>query len=191
MPYDPSKHHRRSIRLKGFDYSQRGAYFVTICVQQREFLFGDIVGGTMNANEAGHMVETWWLELNQKFPNTRTDEYVVMPNHFHGIITLVGADLCVCPTPRQEHEITGNPVDLPGSKDEGPAGALGAHSAAVPTIVQWFKTMTTNAYIRAVKQDRWPAFPGRLWQRNYYEHIIRDQESLNQIREYISLNPLQ
>jgi len=105
MRYDPNKHHRRSIRLKGYDYSRAGAYFVTICMYQRECLFGAVVDGVIRANEAGLMVGRWWLELARKFPALQTDTYVIMPNHVHGIIVIsdpdtddpVGADLRVCP----------------------------------------------------------------------------------------------
>ncbi len=171
MAYDPNKHHRRSIRLAGYDYAQVGAYFVTICSQDRACLFGEVVAGDMRLNDAGQMIEKWWLELNHKFPTIETDVYVVMPNHFHGIaITAenVGADLCVGP------------------------GIQGAHiGAPLPTVVQWFKTMTTNEYIRGVKKFGWLPFRSYLWQRNYYEHIIRDEISLNCIRQYIIDNPAQ
>ncbi|PIP37481.1 MAG: hypothetical protein CO107_06885 [Deltaproteobacteria bacterium CG_4_9_14_3_um_filter_51_14] len=157
--------HRRSVRLQGYDYSRAGAYFVTVCAHNRACLFGDIVDGEMQLNDAVRMVEQWWAELNNKFPHIETDEYVIMPNHFHGIIILVGADLRVRP-----HS--------------------GAHAGApLPTIIQWFKTMTTNAYIHGVKTNGGAPFPGKLWQRNYYEHIIRNDDELNRIREYIVNNP--
>ncbi|MEK7286615.1 MAG: transposase, partial [Nitrospirota bacterium] len=163
MNVDSHLRRRRSIRLRGYDYTQSGVYFITICTQNRECLFGNIVDGEMRLNDAGRIVEKWCLELNQKFPNVDTDEYRVMPNHFHGIIPItgsVGADLCVGPN-AGEH--IGSPLH---------------------TVVQWFKTMTTNEYIRGVKQWGWPPFLGKLWQRNYYEHIIRDEKSLQGIREY-------
>ena len=90
MVYDPQKHDRRSIRLRGYDYSQAGAYFVTICTQNRACLFGEITGGKMILNDAGRMVEKWYHELSNKFPDIRCDEYVVMPDHFHCIIVNVG-----------------------------------------------------------------------------------------------------
>src|SRR5438445_289882 len=93
----------RPIRLQGYDYSRGGAYFVTICVQNRECLLGDIVDDEMRLNDAARMVERWWAELGNKFPSVETDEYVVMPNHFHGIIVLVGADLCVRPYSKGTH----------------------------------------------------------------------------------------
>ena len=96
VSYDPDKHHRRSIRLRGYDYAQPGAYFVTLCVQQRECLFGEIVADDMAPNEAGHMVGTWWHELARKFPSCDAEAFVVMPNHIHGVIAIrdsaVGAD---------------------------------------------------------------------------------------------------
>ncbi len=168
--YDPDKHHRRSIRLRGYDYARPGAYFVTICTQHRECLFGKIIDGQMIMNEAGRMIMRWWQELPRKFPSVDTDAYVVMPNHFHGII-LVGAALCG----RPELKLSGHP------------------RRGAPTlcdIMDWFKTMTTNEYIRAVRDHGWPPFPGRLWQRNYYEHIIRNEQELNEIRTYIFENPL-
>nr|WP_290668227.1 transposase [Ardenticatena sp.] len=177
MPYDPEKHHRRSIRLKGYDYAQPGAYFVTICTQHRACLFGAVVGGEMRVNDAGRMVQRWWDELNRKFPTVQTDAFVVMPNHIHGIIIIHPADT------------------HPNDTRDAHAGKRGVHRGAyigapLPKIVQWFKTMTTNEYIRHVKNDGWPPFHKRLWQRNYYEHIIRNEQSLNRIRRYIVENPL-
>src|SRR5437879_3537657 len=88
MKYDPDAHHRRSLRLKGYDYSQAGAYFLTICVQDRECLFGEVANDELQLNDAGQMVERWWAELQNKFPPVEIDEYIIMPNHLHGIIIL-------------------------------------------------------------------------------------------------------
>jgi len=180
MKYHPKKYRRWSIRLKGYDYTRNGAYFVTVCTQDRNCLFGEVVDGVMRLNAAGEMVQRWWEELPRKFPSTRPDTLGVMPNHIHQIIVIaaaaqpVGADLCVrlC--------VDGAPADL--------CAHIGA---PLPAIVRWFKTMATNEYIRGVRQSAWPAFAGRLWQRNYYEHIIRNEESLNRIRQYILDNPAQ
>ena len=179
MKYDPEKHHRRSLRLKGYDYSGINAYFVTICTQNRECLFGNATKGNMRLNDAGAMVFRWWNELNRKFPAIKTDTAIVMPNHFHGIINIVGATLCGRPT------LDGHPHRDAPTLDGRP------HRVA-PTlgdIVGWFKTMTTNEYIRGVKQYKWRPFPGKLWQRNYYEHIIKNEKDKNAIREYILHNP--
>jgi len=88
MPYDPTRHHRRSIRLKGYDYSQAGAYFVTICTQDRACLFGKVVNGEMRLNDAGRMVLAEWNMLPERFPHVVLDAFVVMPNHVHGIVVI-------------------------------------------------------------------------------------------------------
>jgi REP element-mobilizing transposase RayT len=183
--------HRRSIRLKDWDYSRAGMYFVTICTQDRACLFGDVVDGGMRLNDVARIIEKWWLKLNHKFPTVQTDQFVVMPNHIHGIIAIVGADLRVCPNDDQSN--TGKHMGLPQQ-----AHGMGIHTdegthvgVPLPRVVQWIKTMTTNEYIRGVKQLGWPRFDGRLWQRNYYEHIIRGDDELNLVREYIVNNPLQ
>ncbi|MCI0596714.1 MAG: hypothetical protein L0Z48_09285, partial [candidate division Zixibacteria bacterium] len=93
MKYNPDVHHRRSIRLKEYDYAQAGAYFVTICTQGREGLFGGIKNGGMELNPAGQMVQTVWEELPRRFPDIELDEFIIMPNHVHGIIVIVGAPL--------------------------------------------------------------------------------------------------
>ncbi|MBC7237764.1 MAG: hypothetical protein H5T69_18130, partial [Chloroflexi bacterium] len=101
MKYDPERHHRRSIRLKGYDYTQPGAYFVTIVTQDRARLFGEVVDGEMRLNDAGRMVQTVWDELPAFYPGVQTDAFIVMPNHIHGIIVLtghpVGAGPRACP----------------------------------------------------------------------------------------------
>ena len=163
----PGRYSRRSIRLDGYDYRQPGAYFVTICTQGSECLFGEVVDGRTRLNVGGEMVWRWWQELNAKFPPVRTDAAVVMPNHFHGIIFIVG----------QPHRVA--PTDGPR---RGDAPTLGE-------IIGWFKTMTTNEYIRGAKELGWPPFPGKVWQRNYYERIIRNREELERIRSYIQTNP--
>jgi REP element-mobilizing transposase RayT len=90
MKYNPDIHHRRSIRLTGYDYSQCGYYFITVCTQGRRCLFGEIKKGRLILNDAGKMIGHWWNELKNKYANIEIDEYVVMPNHCHGIINIVG-----------------------------------------------------------------------------------------------------
>ncbi len=176
MKYNPEQHHRRSIRLKGYDYSQAGAYFVTVCTQDRACLFGDAADGEMRLNDAGRMVHSIWNEMSAFYLGVETDEFVVMPNHVHGIVVLVG----VAPRGRP---VSGQAQD---GQAQGPAPTM-----SLSDVIHRFKTMTTKRYADGVKTDGWPAFRGRLWQRNYYEHIIRNDESLNRIREYIVNNPLQ
>jgi putative transposase len=155
MELIPPAPRRRAMRLAGFDYSQAGAYFITIVCQDRESRFGQVDQAEMRLNEAGRMVEEWWLNVAEKFLTSEIDEFVVMPNHFHGIVWLT-------------------------DYAEGPTLA---------TVVQWFKTMSTNAYIRGVKQDGWPTFRGKLWQRGYYDHILRNDQDLDNARRYIMGNP--
>ena len=184
MALDPEKHHRRSIRLKDYDYSQAGLYFITICVTDMECFFGVVVDGKMVLNAAGKMIEKWYRELAHKFPDIEPSDFVVMPNHFHAIIinkgnaAAVGADLRVRPTDAKTEHLIPN------------GGVLGEHiGSPLHRVVQWFKTMSTNEYIRGVKDHGWPRFLGKLWQRNYYEHIIRSQRSFQNISGYIENNP--
>jgi putative transposase len=199
MKYNPDIHHRRSIRLKGYDYSQAGLYFVTICTQNRECFFGNITNGEMNLNDAAQMVERWYLELENKFPDIKCREHITMPNHFHCIIenvglktngenvsnnSNVGADLRVCPSCGN-----GGGEHMPNEGEHMPNE--GEHiGSPLHRVVQWFKTMSSNEYIRGVKNHDWQRFNGKLWQRNYYENIISDEEFHYQISEYIVNNPL-
>jgi len=198
MKYNPDIHHRRSIRLKGYDYSQAGLYFITICTQNRMCLFGEIKNGGMVLNDPGIMIGKWWNELKHKYRNVELHEQIIMPNHFHGIIQIindtdsVGADLRVCPDNTWQTSKTGQShrIAPTGTKKSG-EHALGEHiSSPLHAMIQWFKTMTTNEYIRFVKNDTWQPFHKKLWQRNYYEHIIRDETSCYQISEYIQANPV-
>lgn len=185
MKYDPEKHHRRSIRLKGADYSQPGAYFITICAQGRKPLFGEIVDGKMCLNDAGKMVDRLWNELKNKFVNIEIDEYAVMPNHFHGII-IVGASLVGAPNGTTVS--APNYVGAPNGTRPVRAGTRPAPT--IGDIVGAFKSLTTNEYIRNAKSGKFPPFEKSIWQRNYYEHIIRNEDDLNCVREYILNNPL-
>jgi putative transposase len=205
MKFDPRIHHRRSIRLKGYDYRQAGGYFVTLVTQGREMLFGEVVNGEMDLNPAGEMIVRWWLELPNKFPNVNVDIFMPMPNHFHGVIFIfepsnVGVDLRVNPapglgiTPPMPQTIP-SAQPIPGDGDFPRNGGgyadppLQRPNAPLSQMIQWFKTMTTNEYIRGVKQLGWKPFSGKLWQRNYYEHIIRNETALNRITRYIESNP--
>lgn len=155
------------MRLKGYDYNQTGAYFITNCTQDRECLFGEVVDGEMRLNETGMLVLSAWGDLPQRFTNVYLDKAVIMPNHVHGII-IVGAPLAA-------------PVsDVPINK--------GAASSA-PTlgnIMRAFKSISAGAVNRLLNRSVRP-----LWQRNYYEHIIRNEVSLTRIRQYILDNPAQ
>ena len=169
MEPDATEQGRRSIRLKGFDYSQQGAYFVTICAWRRLPVFGQIVGDEMRANDLGRMAEQWWAKLPSRFSGVEVDEHVIMPNHFHGVIL-----------------VTTSPglADVATERNGRPHGA----APTLGAIVRWFKTMTTNEYLRGLREGRWRSLLRRLWQRNYYERIVRDEDELNAIREYIVQN---
>ena len=175
VTFDPERNHRRSIRLKGYDYSSEGAYFITICTKDRECFLGEIAQGEARINPAGNAIKYWWIELQNKFENIELDEYIIMPNHIHGIIyiTNVGADLRVCPAENRTNTDKGEHIGSP-----------------LHRFIQWFKTMSINEYIAGVNHYGWHRFNGKLWQRNYYERIIRDKEELNRVREYIANNPM-
>lgn len=198
MTFDFDGRRRRSIRLRGYDYSQDGAYFITICTQNRECMFGEIADGKMVMNLAGNMIQTVWDEIPFHYAGIEIDEFVVMPNHVHGIIVIVGATPCGCPvlTPRGCPVVPGPGVgqarglgQARGPAPTGDAGDMGRLSLG--DMVHRFKTITTKRYADGVKQWGWPSFPGKLWQRNYWEHIVRNEIELNRIREYIHTNPTQ
>jgi len=202
MKYNPDIHHRRSIRLRGYDYSQNGMYFVTICTQDRLRLFGDIANGEMKLNDAGHMVRATWDEIPAHYSGIEIDQFTVMPNHIHGIIKIVGAGPRACPssnpvgaTPRGCPTTPGHPQGPGQARGLGQAQGPGHPQGGAPTnlslpdVVHRFKTMTTKRYTDGVKQNDWQPFPAKLWQRNYYEHIIRDEVAYLKIAEYIQTNP--
>jgi len=211
MEYNSDLHNRHSIRLRGYNYANSGGYFVTICLNQRipanlrggqtyfqqkgqtrrsaptgsvtanphfDFpTFGVVENGIMVLNDCGKMIEKYILEIinnTDKFSNIEINEYIVMPDHIHAIIEIhnhvksVGADLRVCPFTTNQPQ---------------PQIQLG-------TIIQWFKTMTTNEYINNVKTINWQPFCKRLWQRNYYESIIHNETEYAKIAEYIRKNPI-
>jgi REP element-mobilizing transposase RayT len=170
MKYDPNIHRRRTVRLQGYDYSQAGAYFITLCTQGRECLFGDIADRQMRLNDAGKIVAEEWMKTAEMRDEVELDEWMVMPNHFHGIIVITCRDTARrAPTGDTKMERFGRPV-----------------SGSVPTIVRAFKSAAAR------RINEWRQTPGSsLWQRNYWEHVIRDEPELNAIREYVHNNPAQ
>jgi putative transposase len=200
--YDPRKHHRRSIRLQDYDYAMPGAYFVTICIQHQECLLGAVVNGEMVLNAAGQMVQRVWDELPAHYPGVEIDAFVVMPNHVHGIVVLTGDAVDAGqfgqargPAPTiPARGVADDDVRASGAIDNAvrasPCGCPDAPRLSLPDVVHRFKSYTTAQYRHGVKQRGWPPFPGRLWQRNYWEPIIRDEPSLRRIRRYIEKNPL-
>ena len=161
--HDSDKHHRHSLRLQGFDYTQEGAYFVTVCLQDRACLFGDISDGKMILNDVGLMAEKCWNEIPAHFPHIELDEFVIMPNHVHGILsitTAVGAK---------------NVSPLPSQQMHGPSKTIGS-------VIRGFKIGVT----KWMRQNT-PVY--NVWQRNYYEHVIRDSDDWNRTHLYIESNP--
>ena len=210
MPRE-TKHRRKNIRLQGYDYALAGLYFLTVVVQNRMHLFGQVVNGEMILNDAGRMVEKWYREIENKYPDKRCLEMVVMPNHIHCIIENMETDnvpstdahVMVMDTdtdthvgvPQRGHPISdGQPQsDIHSQIIQNPNDRYGMHNkkhgATIGDVMDWFKTMTTNEYIRGVKNDGWKRYDEKLWQRNYYDHIIRDWQEDVRISAYIIDNP--
>jgi putative transposase len=170
------KHRRHSIRLKGYDYSTSGAYFITICVQDGKYLLSAVVDDKLALKDAGRMVQELWGLLPRKFQAVQLDSFVIMPNHMHFVVLLTNpddeVDLHVLPTQTQEGQ----------TRRSAPT--------SLPEVVQWFKSFTPARYRIGVHDKNWPPFPGRLWQRNYWERIIRNKRELQAIRRYIWNNPV-
>jgi putative transposase len=232
MKYDPQKHHRRSIRLPEYDYSQAGAYFVTICAWGREPLFGEICEGEMRLSAAGLIVESEWKRLAHQFANVYLDAFVVMPNHVHGIIMIHGQVGATRHLPADTHSgnetvsndaLTsrdGSPLQIdalsglagatrhlpaethsgnepmPNDVLTGPDGSpvrprggspmpKGPGEGSIGAMIGQFKSRATKRIWSLPEYDHVP-----IWQRNYYEHIIRNQEDYERIRDYIQTNPL-
>lgn len=154
MTHQPTPRRRRSMRLQGYDYAQAGAYFTTICTEDRLCLFGAVTDGAMRLSAAGELAATVWSALPLRFPHIDLDAFVIMPNHIHGIIVLAG------------------------------------RAPTIGKMVGAFKSLFALEYIRGIRSNKWPVFDGRVWQRNYYEHVIRDDSDLKRIRRYIEENPL-
>ena len=155
--HDANQSARRSIRLRGFDYAQEGAYFVTICTHHRACLFGEVVDDEMRLNANGRLVNETWMGMPRHYPHVELDTFIVMPNHVHGILVLVGSGLQPAPAKMQP----------------------------LPEIIRGFKTFSA----RRINRSR--STPGKpVWQRNFYDHIIRDEVGLDRIRQYILDNPV-
>lgn len=159
-----NQHCRRSVRLQGHDYSQSGAYFVTICAYNRECLFGGIAGNDIRLNECGAIAKGEWIKSFEIRKEIKLDEYIVMPNHIHGIVWI------------------DNPI---GANGRSPLHRTNMGPKTLSSFVAGYKSTVTKQ-INALR--RLPGVP--VWQRNYYEHVIRGDTELNRIRQYIMENPL-
>ncbi len=191
---DRDRHHRRSIRLKDYDYAQAGAYFVTLCTHGRECLFGHIADGVMLADTHGDIALECWLALAQHFPDVGLDEFILMPNHVHGILVILDPDT------------TGRGAQGVDATRDGGAGIVGARlngrgaACCAPTKNRGDAPMPKPGSLGAMVRSYKSAVTKRInegrdtvgapvWQRNYYEHIIRSERELNAIRHYIANNP--
>ena len=181
MKHNPDIHHRRSIRLKGYNYSSEGSYYITICTHvgadsiSAQNLFGEIIvvgadsiSAQMELNHAGKMIETIYNETINTYKNVSSNIYVIMPNHLHCIVS----------------------ISRVGIESASRADMESAPTTTVADIMQSFKRNTTIKYINGVKSGIYPSFNKRIWQRNYYEHIICDEVDYEQKRHYISQNPM-
>ena len=170
MQLKPRRPRRRATRLRDYDYGQTGGYFVTICAQDQECLFGRIIGGRLQLSKIGKIVAKCWNRIPKHFLSVELDVCVVMPNHIHGIIVLgTRAARFPCPSTRSQ----------PDRRGEVASPTLGQ-------VVAYFKYQST----KSINQHR--DMPGtRIWQRNYYDHVIRDDRDLQRIRQYITDNPMQ
>ena len=176
MTFHPDRPPRRSIRLQEYDYANAGAYFITICTHQRESLFGEIADGGVILTQIGAIVDECWCATPDHFPSAELDAYSVMPNHLHGIVII---------TQHAANVGARHAVPLQSRPESTPAQAFGKPiSGSLPTIVRSFKSAA--ARLVNIARDT-PSAP--LWQRNYYEHIIRNENDLNRIRAYIENNP--
>ena len=182
MAYDPKIHHRRSIRLRNHDYSWPGAYYVTICAFDKACVFGHVVGHQMHEHECGHVVREQWFESAWKRKEIELDAFMVMPNHMHGLLWILG--------PRGEHVLMKSGFVLPLERmPKAPPRSQAVSPAMRPrSLASWaagFKSAVTSR-VRKV----WNRPEAAVWQEDYFERIVRDEEELNRIREYILTNPL-
>ena len=173
----PPTNRRRTIRVQGYDYTQAGAYFITICTRNRECFLGKVVNGTVQLNETGRLVGSVWLQTATVRPDIELDAYVVMPNHFHAIFFIhespgvPGATRRVTPT--KNHSAAAGKTHRP----------TGPKPRSVGAVMAQFKSLVTKRI-----NDTPQYLGGSIWQRNYYGHVIRGEESLHRIREYIGTN---
>lgn len=154
---------RKQLRLTDYDYRNAGFYYVTLCTQNRFCLFGDVKDGCMILNDAGLMIQNVWLAIPDKYSGFQNDLFTIMPNHLHAILII------------REKEL---------GPARGPAPTL-----SLPDVMRNFKSLTTHLYTKGIEENKFQPFEKSLWQRSYYEHIIRNDQSLERIRQYIIDNP--
>ncbi len=203
MKYDPQKHHRRSIRLKGYDYTQPGAYFITICTHHRDEIFGEVVDGEIKLSPLGMIVREEWFRSAEMRKEIRLfeDELSIMPNHLHAINWIVETDgalldlgkMHVVPSlgnpsiqqdaHGQDQDARGQDQDAHGENQDARGASLRRVAGSLGSIIAGFKASVTSRAKRELNM-------AGIWQKNYFDHIIRNDRELNNIRWYIAHNPL-
>ncbi len=180
MGFDAGIHHRKSLRLQDYDYSQAGAYFITICTHHRECLFGHITDGQMHLNLMGEIAQNEWLKTETMRPAIRLHEYVIMPNHTHCIIEFVGAH---CMRPGDASTLTDNNLQYEPGQVQAEQGLV-QRSPTVGDVVRGYKSAVTKRINELRDVCGTP-----IWQRNYHEHVIRNETAYLKISEYVQTNP--
>lgn len=205
--FDPQKHQRKSTRLQGYDYSQAGAYFVTIVAWQRECLFGEIVGGEMRLNQYGEIIQKWWDEIPVHFPNVEIGAFIIMPNHVHGILIITDDRRGAVPAPSNEPNLNlmktsqeyGETIRQDETTERDVSSQLGGdvwkrgggtpplhhHRRTLGQIVAYFKYQSTKE-MNALDGS---GMITKFWQRNYHDRIIRNEREMDNIWRYIEANP--
>jgi putative transposase len=171
---------RKNPRLRGYEYSLAGGYFVTICASRRGDVFGVVDEGEVVLNDIGKMVQQCWHEIPERFPSVELDTFILMPDHFHAVTFLLGTNVRAGLDPARNRG-----TDQPSTQR--------ATSRVAPTlgrIIGSFKSISTNRYFSGVNNQGWPLIGKKLWQRGYYDRIIRDEDELNHIRHYITYNAI-
>ena len=188
--YNPKIHNRKSLRLKGYDYSQARLYFITICCQHRICRFGRVENAKMVLNEYGQIAHNEWLKLTDRFPNFELDVFQIMPNHMHGIISLknihAGAELTPAPDNNEGKRKWGQSLAVAPTVFDQNNQTKGI-APTISDIVGAYKSLVANGCLKLFKMKNQTM--GKLWQRNYYEIIIRNQQAYHNISEYIKNNP--
>ncbi len=183
---------RRTVRLQSYDYTQSGFYFIIICTYKKKWMLGEILNDEMHLNNAGQIIESVWLTLPERFPSVGLDHYVTMPNHFHGIIVCKNQQVSTTNASNSsnvvDQRVMHSPLPHPMGRDKsGPYDASRYHSEgpdlALGEIIRTFKAASTH-------RIRTSGNPNFAWQSNYYEHIVRNDNSLDRIRQYIIDNPV-
>lgn len=198
--YNPNIHHRRSIRMKGYDYSREGLYFITVNTEGRICLFGEI-DQEMILNDAGKIANECWMDIPKHFPNAVLHEHIVMPNHIHGIIelienvsTYVGAEnFLPLQSPNESLSIdVGNIQTRRNEFQKMIPHSIGSIVKGFKIgVTKWFRNNSVGVENFQPKNFRNPNFQSQwqIWQRNYYEHVIRNEQSYQRITNYIINNP--